>query len=130
MEPTIDDFSEYLGDYVGDSGSLALLLDFDGTLAPIVPHPDMAKMSTLTESYLTKIAVNPKIFTAIISGRAVDSAKARVGLKGIIYAGNHGLEILYPNGYKYNHKVPDNISGNYDKMIAALECVNKKQYLF
>lgn len=123
MEPTIDDFDKYLSGFVESSETLTLLLDFDGTLAPIVPHPDMAKMSLDTEKSLTAIASNPRIFTAIISGRAVESAKERVGLNGIIYAGNHGLEILYPNGTRYNHQIPENVSGNYDKMIASLEKV-------
>lgn len=123
MEPTVDDFDKYLKSYIADCETLTLLLDFDGTLAPIVPHPDMAKMSNETETALNSIAANTKIFTAIISGRAVESAKERVGLKGIIYAGNHGLEISYPNGTKYNHQVPGNITDNYDKMIASLESV-------
>jgi len=39
---TMDDFEEYLSKYVGTTCKLALLLDYDGTLSPIQPHPDMA----------------------------------------------------------------------------------------
>lgn len=125
IEPAMGDFDTYLENYVGDSDQLTLLLDYDGTLAPIAAHPNLTVMSAATKASLDRIAENGKIFTAIISGRAVDDAKRKVGIDGIIYAGNHGLEILYPNGTRYNHQIPGNISGNFSKMIEALEKVSK-----
>lgn len=123
MEPTFDDLDTYLESFIGDHKQLTLLLDYDGTLAPIAPHPNLTCMSEATMQSLHRIAENPNIFTAVISGRAVDDVKKKIALNGIVYAGNHGLEILYPNGTKYNHQIPGNISGNFEKMIAALENV-------
>lgn len=121
----MEDFDKYLEDYVGDSEQLTLLLDYDGTLAPIAAHPNLTCMSKTTGETLNRIAENSKIFTAVISGRAVDNVKEKIGIDGIVYAGNHGLQILYPNGTRYNHQIPGNISGNYDRMVEALEKVRK-----
>jgi len=71
---------------------LALFLDFDGTLAPIVPHPDEAEIPPGTRRVLESIVVRPDITVAVISGRALEDLRARVRMD-VILAGNHGLEI-------------------------------------
>ena len=38
----------------------------------------------------------PDVFVAVISGRSVTNVKEMVGIEGITYAGNHGLEIIHP----------------------------------
>lgn len=75
---------------------LNLFLDFDGTLAPIVNKPDKARMPCKIKASLDKLSkkLGPRI--AIVSGRAIRDIKNRVGLKGIVYVGNHGLEIEGP----------------------------------
>jgi trehalose-phosphatase len=73
-----------------NSKPLILMLDFDGTLSPIALSPDRAKISGDAKTYLKKLA--RKITVAIISGRSLSDLKKKVGLKNIIYAGNHGLE--------------------------------------
>jgi len=76
---------------------LLLLLDFDGTLAPIVSYHDDAAISdslrTLVKS-LAKIST-----TAIISGRGMADVRKRVAVEGIYYAGSHGFEISGPGGF-------------------------------
>lgn len=120
----MENFDCYLESFVGANDQLALLLDYDGTLSPIAPHPDLTQMTSATKASLDSIAGNPKIFTAVISGRAVDNVKAKIGIDGIVCAGNHGLEILYPNGTRYNHQIPGAISGNFEKMVEALTNVS------
>lgn len=46
------------------------------------------------------------VYIAIVSGRCVDNVKEMVGIEGITYAGNHGLEILHPDGTKFVHPMP------------------------
>jgi trehalose-phosphatase len=128
MEPTMEDFDTYLSNYVGDSEKFVLLLDYDGTLAPIAPHPNLTCMSEATKESLNRIANNPKIFTAVISGRGVDNVKEQIGIDGLICAGNHGLEILYPSGKRYNHQIPGDISSNFVKMVKALEKVCEQKF--
>ena len=115
------DFDLYLKDFIGSSKELTLLLDYDGTLAPIASHPNLTAMADETKAALNRIAECPNVFTAAISGRGVDDVKKKIGIDRIVYAGNHGLEILYPNGTRYNHQVPVEIAENYEKMVAALE---------
>ena len=73
-----------------------LFLDYDGTLTPIVETPDKAIISQNIKDLLNKLSTSPHCRVAIISGRALSDIKGLVGLKDIIYAGNHGLEIEGP----------------------------------
>ena len=46
MQPVqVEDFQQYLGSYVGDEAILSLLLDYDGTLSPLAPHPGLLPWS-------------------------------------------------------------------------------------
>ena len=101
MQPVqLEDFEAYLGKYVGQNSILSLLLDYDGTLSPIAPHPDLATIPPETKKILERLANMPDVFVAIISGRSVNNVKAMVDIEGITYAGNHGLEIIHPDGTK------------------------------
>lgn len=75
---------------------ILLFLDFDGTLSPIVENPRRADLPAGTREALVRLASNPRFLVAIISGRALADLRTRVGLKNLIYAGNHGLEIKGP----------------------------------
>lgn len=84
------------------AGQLFFFFDYDGTLTPIVSHPEKAKLSRKLKLLLTEFRNNPKCLLAIVSGRSLQDIKDRVGLEGIYYVGNHGLEIFGP-GYEVNH---------------------------
>ena len=73
-----------------------LFLDYDGTLAPIAKSPDRAVISYKTKNLLKKLSAKPNYKLAIISGRGLKDIKRMVGLKNVIYAGNHGFEIEGP----------------------------------
>ncbi|GMI75640.1 trehalose-6-phosphate phosphatase A [Hibiscus trionum] len=73
---------------------IALFLDYDGTLSPIVDNPDCAFMSNEMRAALKDVA---KCFpTAIISGRSRDKVYEFVGLTELNYAGSHGMDIMSP----------------------------------
>jgi len=78
------------------TGKLVLLLDFDGTLAPIVPRPEDAALPDATAAALRDLRAIPSLEMAVVSGRAVADARDRVGIPDIAYAGNHGMEIEAP----------------------------------
>lgn len=73
-----------------------VLLDFDGTLAPIAPSPQEARMSAFTKHALRSIVRLADV--VIISGRSVSDVRKKVGLRGVTYVGNHGLEWSLPGG--------------------------------
>ncbi|XWS49777.1 hypothetical protein CRYUN_Cryun12cG0031900 [Craigia yunnanensis] len=73
---------------------IAVFLDYDGTLSPIVDDPDRAFMSDAMRSAVRDVA---KHFpTAIISGRSRDKVYELVGLTELYYAGSHGMDIMGP----------------------------------
>ncbi|HEX8317915.1 trehalose-phosphatase [Longimicrobium sp.] len=75
------------------SGQLVLLLDFDGTLAPIVARPEMAAMPERTRRALDSLMALPGVEVAVVSGRGLADVRERAAIPGIAYAGNHGMEI-------------------------------------
>lgn len=72
---------------------LFVFLDYDGTLAPIAPTPEKARMKREMRELLAWLSRSKKIRLAVISGRTLKDVKQKVGIPGIIYAGNHGMEI-------------------------------------
>nr|APD15513.1 trehalose-6-phosphate synthase [Ostrinia furnacalis] len=120
---TIDDFDEYLSKYIGYTQKLALLLDYDGTLAPIAPHPDLATLPLETKHTLQRLSNMSDVYIAIVSGRNVDNVKNMVGIEGITYAGNHGLEILHPDGSKFVHPMPMECQ---DKVVELLKSLQEQ----
>jgi trehalose-phosphatase len=78
------------------AGDMLLALDFDGTLAPIVPHPEDAAILAAARNAIGALAARGDTRVAIVSGRALADVRARVGIPSIYYAGNHGLEIEGP----------------------------------
>jgi len=72
-----------------------LLMDFDKTLAPIVNDPTDARILPRIRNLLTQLNRHARITVAVISGRALQDLRLRVGLH-LIYAGNHGLEMSAP----------------------------------
>ncbi len=73
----------------------AVLLDIDGTLAPIVRHAEDAHVPEATRTLLIEIAKRYGL-VACISGRRASTARQIVAIGSIAYVGNHGGEVLGP----------------------------------
>ncbi|HEU4493391.1 MAG TPA: trehalose-phosphatase [Rubrobacteraceae bacterium] len=73
--------------------SVAVLTDIDGTLAPIVPTPDMSEVPAELKELLGRLSER-YLLVAGISGRKTEDALDLVGLTDVVYFGNHGFEIL------------------------------------
>ena len=118
----------YLFDYWGElkkglnNKYIILFLDYDGTLSPIVDSPDKALIPKETKGLLCRLSEDSNCGLAIISGRALSDVKRMVGLKKIIYVGNHGLEIEGPK-----IKFESSISAGYRTMLKQIKnSLNKK----
>jgi trehalose 6-phosphate phosphatase len=72
------------------AGRPLLAFDFDGTLAPIVAHPDDARVTRSVSERLAQLSVLRPV--AIITGRAVEDVRPRLGFEPKYIVGNHGAE--------------------------------------
>ncbi|WP_083395410.1 trehalose-phosphatase [Rhodococcus koreensis] len=79
----------------------AIFLDFDGTLADIVPDPAAAALVDGAAAALSRLAAECPV--AVISGRDLADVRERVGMSGIWYAGSHGFELAGPAGQRYEN---------------------------
>ncbi|XP_021299920.1 probable trehalose-phosphate phosphatase F [Herrania umbratica] len=102
------------------SKKIAVFLDYDGVLSPIVDDPDRAFMSDAMRSAVRNVA---KHFpTAIISGRSRDKVYELVGLTELYYAGSHGMDIMGP--------VSHTESGDHPNCIRSTDQQGKEVNLF
>ena len=76
-----------------DPASAAILLDIDGTLAPIVEFAADANVPEQTRHLLIAIARRYGM-VACVSGRRASEARAMVSVGTISYIGSHGAELL------------------------------------
>jgi trehalose 6-phosphate phosphatase len=78
-----------------DPARAAVLLDIDGTLAPIVRHAADAHVPEATRTLLIEIARRYRL-VGCVSGRRASTARQIVAIGSIAYVGNHGGELLRP----------------------------------
>src|ERR1700733_12609760 len=78
-----------------DPDHAAVLLDIDGTLAPIVRHAADAHVPEATRTLLIEISKRYRL-VGCVSGRRAATARQIVAIGSIAYIGNHGGELLRP----------------------------------
>lgn len=85
--------SEALAPLAADPAGTAVLLDIDGTLAPIVDDADEATVPESTRQLLIRLSRRYGV-VACVSGRRASGARAMVSIGSITYLGSHGAELL------------------------------------
>ena len=75
-----------------DPGEAALFLDVDGVLAPIVSRPEDSSAPPETRRELERLAGRYAL-VACVTGRTGEVARTIVGVDGLRYVGQHGLEL-------------------------------------
>lgn len=89
-------------------GHVDLFCDYDGVLAAIAPRPEDAFLDERTRDILQQLSRHDSFHTGIVSGRSLADISTRVGVSGITYAGNHGLEINGPGIQKFQ-RIPNHM---------------------
>jgi trehalose 6-phosphate phosphatase len=92
LRATYPDAVDVIELLAGAPARTALLLDVDGTLAPIVGRPEDARVPEVTRTELRRLAGRYAL-VACVTGRTGDVAAAIVGVDGLRYVGEHGLEL-------------------------------------
>jgi trehalose 6-phosphate phosphatase len=101
------------------SRTACILLDFDGTLSPFAKKPHLASIPAQAKRSLTALSSDPGIKIGVISGRSLADVKQMVGVPGIYYAGNHGLEVEGP-GIQFVHPQADGSKLEVKKCASSL----------
>jgi trehalose 6-phosphate phosphatase len=81
----------------------AIFLDVDGTLAPIVPRPEDARVPDEARAEVARLAGRYAL-VACVSGRTGVDARRLVGVDGVRYVGAHGLE-LAPDADRWRDEI-------------------------
>lgn len=102
---------------------LALFLDYDGTLTPIVSKPEQAILSKCMRKAVKQLSEETTV--GVISGRALADVRKHVDLPGLAYAGDHGFSMLAPDGRPMDYEparefLPD-VRGAADELDKLLE---------
>ncbi|ADO69670.1 trehalose-phosphatase [Stigmatella aurantiaca] len=84
------------------TGRVAVFLDYDGTLTPIVPVPEEAFLADSMRTTLEELARYVPV--AIVSGRDLPMLKGFVKLQGLYFAGSHGFDIEGPGGRHFQQE--------------------------
>ncbi len=98
---------------------LAVLLDYDGTLTPIVTDYRKALLGEAMRQTLRELAERHKV--AVISGRGLDDVRRLVNLDSIYYSGSHGFELAGPDDWQHVQEHAASYLPDLDKAEQELE---------
>ena len=91
-----------------EAPSLVLFLDYDGTMVPYAPTPDLARPDPELLALLKQLAARPKTAVHLVSGRARGSlAEFFADLGSVGLHAEHGLWSRSPGGEWLRLAVPD-----------------------
>jgi alpha,alpha-trehalase len=110
---------EVVGSIVSRSQrGLAVFLDYDGTLTPIVARPEQAVMPEATRDTVRRLSKACPV--AIISGRDRADVQRLVDIDGIFYAGSHGFDMVGPGGLALSNEQAAHAAANLESMELGL----------
>lgn len=93
--PLVDDERPALAAALDGAAGVFVGVDFDGTLSPIAANPDEPEIAADCRAALAALVAAPGVTVGVVSGRRLEDLAGRVDVDGVVYAGNHGLELEY-----------------------------------
>jgi trehalose 6-phosphate phosphatase len=99
-----------------------LFTDIDGTISQIAPSPQEARVSATCRGSLSLLAKHLAL-VAVVSGRPVMEMRRMMGVEGLIYIGNHGMERWLGHGVELwpgSEEYPIKISQALDELTELL----------
>ena len=91
MRHLLESWNE-VGRRLAGAETVALFLDFDGTLAPLRARPEEVRLHPATKRILYRLACRPRLRVWVVSGRLLADVRGRVGIPHLRYLGLHGWE--------------------------------------
>lgn len=101
LPSALDDFERI--SRMAQGNRIAVFLDYDGTLSPIVETPEQAVMPEEIREAVTELSRYCTV--GVISGRDLKDVRDKVGMNFIVYAGSHGFDIAGPEGLQIERTV-------------------------
>jgi trehalose 6-phosphate phosphatase len=105
-----------------------LFLDYDGTLADFAPTPEHVEPDPEVVGLLTRLAQQPGIRVAVVSGRRLDQVQALIPVPGVLLVGTYGIELQTPDGKRIDRvsagairPVLDDLKPRWEGLIAGRE---------
>ena len=112
---------EQLGQELRPAQRWIVVLDFDGTLAPIVDHPDLAQPAPGALEVLDTLAQRTPI--AVVSGRPIADVRRRLADLRAAYAGGHGAELILADGQPAPLVDPETVAPTLDRVEADVRAL-------
>lgn len=100
---------------------IVLLSDFDGTLSDINPNSNLTTIRPEAKAALEHLQIKSNFMLGFISGRGMFNLKRKIGLDDVTYSGNHGFEIMFPNGTAFYYPITPEMSRNRTKIKRVVE---------
>ncbi len=94
--------------------NLAVFLDYDGTLTPIVEHPEDAVLDEPMRDRIRDLA--SRCLVSVVSGRDVAFVIEQVAVDEVIYLGSHGFDVVTPEGVELSHAR----EGDFERFLGPL----------
>jgi trehalose-phosphatase len=98
-----------------------LFMDFDGTIAELVPRPADASLSDSMRCCIEMLAETSHVHVCIVSGRNMDFLREKVTNSKINLCGEHGLKIeMAQTGHIFEHRECNELRKKYKELEQQL----------